>query len=74
MQTPTPPSALGEGHGGGGIYSIERLLAAALLTTSGPGALSQWLGLVREITSFFGDPATCLAIFIDPISKSRSPV
>jgi hypothetical protein len=34
------------GNGAGGIYSVERLLAAVLLTTSGPGALSQWLALV----------------------------
>ena len=31
---------------GAGIYSVERLLAAVLLTTSGPGVLSQWLALV----------------------------
>ena len=35
-----------QGNGAGGIYSVERLLAAVLLTTSGPGALSQWLALV----------------------------
>ena len=39
------------GNGGagvvGGIYAVERLLAAVLLTTSGPGALSQWLAMVR---------------------------
>eukprot|EP00961_Rhodomonas_salina_P151959 2045624-Rhodomonas_salina.1 len=31
----------------GGVYAVERLLAAVLLTTSGPGALSQWLAMVR---------------------------